>query len=196
MTSDVGIRTEGARPDTNILMKNLDITRRTVESLDRSIIGIRQLFFVLLSITIAGASNAAARVDIQLGLLLIAGTAIFLIVMAPLLWDLDTHYRIYLREAVRTAETIERELGLDSPPSIGVTTNFERLRMGSKKGFVIPAKIYLYPCIMVYCALLGSVIYYGIQVGADVLYYFGLVSVYVAGIIIIVWHKQIKSVCK
>lgn len=176
----------------DLLMKNLDITRRTIEALDRSIIGIRQLFFVLLSITIAGASNAAVRVDLQVGLIIIAAVAIFLITLSPLLWDLDVHYHTYLRGAVRTAESIERLLGFNGNARIGVTINLEKIRGGDEKGFLIPGKIYFYPSVLFYVALVTTVVSYVAFIGYDVFYLVGLICMCYTGVIIAGWYIQLR----
>jgi len=186
--------------DKELLIKNLDITRRTIESYDRSIIKIRQLFFIFLGIVIAGASNASIMADLKIGLIVNIGASIFLIAMAFLFWNLDMRYSSHFRGAVRTALAIERELGFDRPVSIfdhsislGVTTNLERIGKIDQAEFVIPAKMYLYPCVMFYFVLLGSVIYYYVEIGADILYLIGIICAYTTAVNIIDWYNLIKS---
>jgi len=86
-------------PERDALLKDLDIVRRTIESLDRSMISIRQIYFLALSIIVAGGSAVISALTIvEVGLVVQAMTIVVFVISWALWWmDMHSHPSSYSR---------------------------------------------------------------------------------------------------
>lgn len=130
------------------LFKNLDLCRRTVEAFDRSMIAIRQIFFIALSVIVAGLTNVLRDTDLEASLIMVNIAAYVVVAFSIILWRLDSHYHNYMIEAIRTCKRIEEELGFDEKNGFGVTTNLEKTRDKGKQGKAIVSSLYYLPSIL------------------------------------------------
>lgn len=182
--------------DDDLLVHQLDISRRTVESLDRSMTKIRQLNFIILSIIIAGVINLVREVSLPFGFLALQGTTVLIFIVSMTLWLLDSHYHRYLRISIRTCLAIERRLGFNLNNSYGLTTGLEHIRKNSQGGKRIPFLLYLIMPLtgMVILASFAN-IYYGIY-GADSIYFIGIIAIIGSLLIFISWAERMESFIK
>jgi hypothetical protein len=80
------------KPSSEAILNMLDIAGRRIESLDRSMMTIRQLFYVILGILAAGLTNVGRNMDLD-ALVILVGIGTFITSgLAYLLWRLDSHY--------------------------------------------------------------------------------------------------------
>lgn len=193
-----GIEIERDEPafDDKILMQQLDISRRTVESLDRSMIKIRQLNFVILSIIIAGVINLVRGMSVEAGFLILQGTAILMFVVSMTLWLLDSHYHRYLRTAIKTCVNLERRLGFNLKNAYGLTIGMEHVRKNSQGGKSIPAILYM---IMPMASMLVMVMFaqaYYRTFGFDDIYMTGILALIGIALIFKLWAERLDSYMK
>lgn len=180
--------------DRDALLKDLDIVRRTIESLDRSMISIRQIYFLALSIIIAGGSAVISALTIvEVGLVVQAMT-IVVFVISWALWWMDMHYHRYMRSAVNTALNIEKKLGYNKKNRLGVTTNMEVTRNNSEEGKSIAVILYLMAPLICMIGMVAFITYYTwIYEVMDFVYYTSLISTAALAIILVRWGHKINS---
>jgi len=179
--------------DDSILMHQLDISRRTVESLDRSMTRIRQLNFVILSIIIAGVINLVQGLSVEAGFLILQGTTVLMFIVSMTLWLLDSHYHRYLRSVIKTCVNIERRLGFNLKNAYGMTIGMEHVRKNSQGGKSIPALLYM---IMPMTAMLVMVIFaqaYYRSFGFDDVYMTGILALFGIVLIFKLWAEKLES---
>lgn len=188
---------EQTDPDRDALLKDLDIVRRTIESLDRSMISIRQIYFLALSIIIAGGSAVISALTIvEVGLVVQAMT-IVVFVISWALWWMDMHYHRYMRSAVNTALNIEKKLGYNKKNRLGVTTNMEVTRNNSEEGKSIAVILYLMAPLICMIGMTAFITYYTwIYEVMDFVYYTSLISTAALAIILVRWSHKINSYLK
>ena len=179
--------------DDSTLMHQLDICRRTVESLDRSMMQIRQLNFIILSIIIAGVINLVREVSLPFGFLALQGTTVLIFIVSMTLWLLDSHYHRYLRTTIKTCMAIERRLGFNLNNSYGLTIGLEHIRKNSQGGKRIPFMLYLIMPLtsMVILASFAN-IYYGIN-GTDSIYLIGIFAIIGSLLIFKFWAESMSN---
>lgn len=170
--------------DPELLIKELDIARRTVESLDRSMVRIRQLYLIVISIIVAGVANLTAGQDIHMIFPVVQLSSILFITFSLILWGMDTHYHEYLRETIQTTcVNLENRLGFTEESGLGTTNNLERRRNNREGGKILPTLLYFTPNLF---ALIGLSLFtgiWGIQVAIDGLYLTGLtLTTFLAGL--------------
>lgn len=181
-------------PERDALLKDLDIVRRTVESLDRSMISIRQIYFVALSIIVAGGSSVISSLTIvEVGLVVQAMT-IVVFVISWALWWMDMHYHRYMRSAVNTALNIEKKLGYNKKNRLGVTTNMEVTRNNSEEGKSIAVILYLMAPMICMIGIGVFVTYYSVITRqVDYVYLSSLITITALGLILVRWKRKINS---
>jgi hypothetical protein len=146
-------------------LRALDVAGRRVEALDRSMISIRQLYFVVLGILAAGFTSIARDLQLPELLYLMIPLAFIVYIIGFILWQLDSHYHQYLREAIYTCETIERRLGFNKKNRLGLAINLEEWRDNNQSGKIIPAEIYLGPVVLIMLGVFSITIAYGTAYG-------------------------------
>jgi hypothetical protein len=180
--------------DPNLLFKELDIASRRIEALDRSMMTIRQLYFVVLGILLAGLTSVVKNLDLAGLVVLVDILTVVVCSIGILLWQLDSHYHQYLREAVWTCQTIEKRLGYNLKNRLGLALNLERWRNDTQSGKIIPAKLYLLPVLGSLAGMLSLTTVWGVENGVDDLLF---IMSYFIGIYLISttigWMKEIRK---
>lgn len=181
-------------PERDALLKDLDIVRRTVESLDRSMISIRQIYFVALSIIVAGGSSVISSLTIVEVGLVIQGLTMVVFIISWALWWMDMHYHRYMRSAVNTALNIEKKLGYNKKNRLGVTTNMEVTRNNSEEGKSIAVILYLMAPMICMIGMGAFVTYYSVITReVDFVYLTSLITITALGLILVRWKRKINS---
>jgi Ca2+/Na+ antiporter len=127
----MGSTGSGLGPDQQIQLRLWDTTRRTLESLDRSLSEIRSAYFIALGVTVAATTNilkdnlnTISHVDFLLVICL------WLIIFLSIAFQcLDDHYDRYMKTASKVARDIETELNVNN---IGITCKLDLCAKKSK----------------------------------------------------------------
>jgi hypothetical protein len=186
-----GLKTACQNPE--LLMKELDIAGRRIEALDRSMTSIRQLYFVVLGILAAGISPIFRTAQLP-DLLQFSVALTFVVLMAGfILWQLDSHYHQYLREAIFTSETIEKKLGFSRKNRLGLTVNLEAWRDDNQSGKIIPAEIYMGPTILMMVGIFSMTVAYGVIYGNDEIYYWSAMGELMLLTLLAAWSLRVRD---
>ncbi|OPY34236.1 MAG: hypothetical protein A4E32_00508 [Methanomassiliicoccales archaeon PtaU1.Bin124] len=94
------------------LIKIFDVCRRTVESFDRSIVTIRQMYLVAIGIIVAAAATIFKNNGTESTIFFSLG--IFVILITFVFWGMDSHYHNYLRISAQTSQRVEKILKMDA----------------------------------------------------------------------------------
>lgn len=182
------------KPSDEAVLGMLTITGHRIEALDRSMMAIRQLYFVVLGILAAGFTNVIKGLNLEMIIILVDVLTLIVCVLAIILWRLDNHYHQYLYEAVRTSVSLERKLGLNRKNKLGLAQNFERWREESNSGSILPAWLYLLPAFLGYIAIIIIGIYYGTLYGFENgIYQISLTFAIISLLIITSWTHHINK---
>lgn len=127
-------------------------TRRAVESLDATLIGIRKIYltivglFITLMAGIYGLSSGSIfKLEPPQTTVATILLSIFVVSFTVIFWAMDTHYHGYLRAAAKTAERLEAELFLwsdekESNKRLALTHELAEYR---RQGRIIPRFFHL-----------------------------------------------------
>ncbi|QLH74990.1 MAG: hypothetical protein HPY73_05745 [Methanomassiliicoccales archaeon] len=176
------------------MLTMLDVAGRRIEALDRSMMVIRQLFFVVLGILGAGFATIAKELEFESITILLGAGSFIISGIAWVLWRLDNHYHQYLIESVRTSMILEKKLGFNKKNKLGLATNLESYRDHNVSGQLIPATIYLLPTIFGMCATLIMGLIHGIVYGpSNIIYQVSIFSTLIILFITIGFINEVKK---
>jgi len=175
-----------------LYLKELDISRRTVESLDRSMMTVRQLYFVVVGLLIGSISFMLGKLDLQSLMLAIQGITICILGFSITFWLLDSHYHRYLRSSVHVCTELELALGYRPDSKLALNLSLENTRKKSEEGKVIPLLLYLLPSGM----MLALSFILNININLEepgISYYVGLSAIVAEAYILRYWGNRIIS---
>ena len=174
------------------LLKELDLSRRTIEALDRSMMTARQLYYVVIGLLFGALSLSIGKIDTIFFILALQGISVVVMSFSLTFWLLDRHYHRYLKSAVNSCTNIEKELKLDTKPGLALNIGLEETREKSQEGKIIPLMLYVFPTVIFMSLSLLVMIYFNIN-GTNITYYTGLAILMVEAQILQYWARKITS---
>lgn len=103
-----------------------DVSRRTVESFDRTIASIRQMYLLAVGVIAAGATTILNGGSGEQVIVLLA-LSCFLFILTVIFWLMDAHYHDYLKIAAATCERLENKMSITSE-RLGISAELSGFR--------------------------------------------------------------------